>query len=359
MSEDGAALDVNFDFDHEILRSKAYERALVSFMRHAVRQAISADQRPGVSTNSEQASIAEIDVAETCGADALSESPREETLASNDEISLVFTEVENSSYFWERAPVSMRQAIQTHNQTMQRELQLVGGWEVKKRQSDGFIFAFPSAASALLWCLRVQEYLVSSVWPEAIVNDIQGQEVLDSNGNCCFRGLDVKMGIHWGRPIRVPNPVTHRMDYIGPVVKIAAYITELAGGGQTVGSQDFVTQLSQELEDGERQTEDPRDGGTSSTIQVPGSRVTEGPSKEDLFSIMRLLSAMAFQVKDLGPLDIEGKGNMYLFYSHSLIGRTIYQARPDQAPESWQIRKPDSVVEFRKEATSIGDWYMR
>ncbi|NEJ84116.1 hypothetical protein GR268_47650, partial [Rhizobium leguminosarum] len=49
-----------------------------------------------------------------------------------------------------------------------------------------------------------------------------------------FKGLRVRMGVHWGKPRMVKDPMTRRVEYIGPVVNAAARITALTHGGQIV-----------------------------------------------------------------------------------------------------------------------------
>jgi hypothetical protein len=46
-----------------------------------------------------------------------------------------------------------------------------------------------------------------------------------------FKGLRVRMGVHWGKPRVVKDPMTRRVEYIGPVVNAAARITALTHGG--------------------------------------------------------------------------------------------------------------------------------
>ena len=52
-----------------------------------------------------------------------------------------------------------------------------------------------------------------------------------------YKGLRVRMGVHVGTPRMVRDPMTRRMEYIGPVVNAAARITALTHGGQIVMSQ--------------------------------------------------------------------------------------------------------------------------
>jgi class 3 adenylate cyclase len=51
-----------------------------------------------------------------------------------------------------------------------------------------------------------------------------------------YKGLRVRMGVHLGTPKVVRDPMTRRVEYIGPVVNAAARITAMTHGGQIVMS---------------------------------------------------------------------------------------------------------------------------
>ena len=51
-----------------------------------------------------------------------------------------------------------------------------------------------------------------------------------------YKGLRVRMGVHVGTPKVVRDPMTRRVEYIGPVVNAAARITAMTHGGQIVMS---------------------------------------------------------------------------------------------------------------------------
>ncbi|KAG9971787.1 adenylate cyclase protein, partial [Aureobasidium melanogenum] len=133
------------------------------------------------------------------------------------EVTLVFTDIKNSTMLWESYPIAMRSAIKLHNELMRRHLRIIGGYEVKT-EGDAFMVAFQTVTSALLWTFTIQSQLLEVPWPQEILNSIHGQEVLDADGNRIFRGLSVRMGIHFGRPVCEQDPVTGRMDYFGPMV---------------------------------------------------------------------------------------------------------------------------------------------
>ncbi|KAL6156846.1 hypothetical protein ACJBU6_04432 [Exserohilum turcicum] len=247
--------------------------------------------------------------------------------APTGEVSLVFTDIKNSTILWETYPIAMRSAIKMHNELMRRQLRIIGGYEVKT-EGDAFMVAFRTVTSALLWCFTIQSQLLEVQWPQEILNSVNGQEVVDADGNVIFRGLSVRMGIHWGTPVCEVDPVTKRMDYFGPMVNRASRISSVADGGQITVSSDFIAEIQRLLE-----------------THIEGDRNNSAGSEEaygdDLNSQMirgelRSLSSQGFEVKDLGERRLKGLENpeyIYLMYPHSLASRLAVQRQTDQKPE--------------------------
>ncbi|KAG7700311.1 hypothetical protein KL930_000999 [Ogataea haglerorum] len=155
------------------------------------------------------------------------------------ELAMVFTDIKNSTLLWDTYPVAMRSAIKVHNAIMRRQLRIIGGYEVKT-EGDAFMVSFPTPSSALLWCFTVQSQLLTTDdWPAEILASDQGCEIKDEEGNIIFRGLSVRMGVHWGRPVCERDIVTKRMDYFGPMVNRASRVSSVADGGQIAMSTDF------------------------------------------------------------------------------------------------------------------------
>lgn len=160
------------------------------------------------------------------------------------DLALVFTDIKNSTLLWETYPVAMRSAIKLHNTIMRRQLRIVGGYEVKT-EGDSFMVTFPSPTSALLWCFNVQYQLLNEEWPSEILETNECCEVTDNKNNVIFRGLSVRMGIHWGSPVCELDMVTKRMDYFGPMVNRASRIESSADGGQIAVSSDYLHEMEQ------------------------------------------------------------------------------------------------------------------
>lgn len=247
-----------------------------------------------------------------------------EVEAPTGDVAMVFTDIKSSTNLWETYPVAMRAAIKIHNDIMRRQLRVIGGYEVKT-EGDAFMVSFPTATSALLWCFYVQSILLEANWPSEILQSAHCAEVLDSDQNVIYKGVSVRMGIHWGRPVCEPDPITRRMDYFGPMVNRAARISGAADGGQIYVSSDFIAEIHRVLE-------------TYADTDRTGSGGSDDAMGEDALSAeirkeLRQLSTQGFEVKDLGSHKLKGLENpeyLYLMYPHALAGRlAAQQARTD------------------------------
>jgi adenylate cyclase len=247
--------------------------------------------------------------------------------APTGEVSLVFTDIKNSTLLWETYPIAMRSAIKMHNELMRRQLRIIGGYEVKT-EGDAFMVAFRTVTSALLWCFTIQSQLLEVQWPQEILSSVNGQEVVDPDGNVIFRGLSVRMGIHWGTPVCEVDPVTRRMDYFGPMVNRASRISSVADGGQITVSSDFIAEIQRLLET--------HIEGDRSNSAGSDEAFSEDSSSQLIRQELRSLSSQGFEVKDLGERRLKGLENpeyIYLMYPHSLASRLAVQRQvSDQKP---------------------------
>ena len=258
------------------------------------------------------------------------------------EVSLVFTDIKNSTMLWETYPTAMRSAIKMHNELARRHLRIIGGYEVKT-EGDAFMVAFPTVTSALLWCFTIQSQLLEVEWPQEILNSVHGQEVLDAEDNVIFRGLSVRMGIHWGHPVCEPDPVTKRMDYFGPMVNRAARISSVADGGQITVSSDFIAEIQRLLE---THIESDRAGSTGSEDTLSDDFLSQTIRRE-----LRSLSSQGFEVKDLGLRSLKGLENpeyIYLMYPHSLASRLVVQQQRTEAEQQQPKAYPVPIADREK-----------
>ncbi|EMD33719.1 hypothetical protein CERSUDRAFT_87049 [Gelatoporia subvermispora B] len=168
-------------------------------------------------------------------------------------VALVFTDIRNSTHLWEVNP-GMPTAMNLHNNLLRRQLRFCGGYEVKT-EGDAFMCSFPTVLSALWWCMSVQLQLLELSWPLEILECDDGKEIFDDSGKLVARGLSVRMGIHCGQPVCEPDPITHRMDYFGPMVNRSARINGSAAGGQIMCSAEVIREINARIFETEPETE--------------------------------------------------------------------------------------------------------
>ncbi|KAM0746823.1 L domain-like protein [Meredithblackwellia eburnea MCA 4105] len=211
-------------------------------------------------------------------------------------VALVFTDIRNSTALWESNP-GMQTAIRMHNQLLRRQLRAIGGYEVKT-EGDAFMVSFPTVTSALLWCLTCQLELLREDWPQEILDSEEGKEITNSRGEVLYRGLSVRMGIHWGAPVCEADPITRRMDYFGPMVNRSSRISAVAEGGQISASQDVVDIIQEVVMD--------HKPAPSSLDSDSGEEEEEewlDPSeKQDVMALRRL----GFGITELGERRLKG-----------------------------------------------------
>ncbi|KAJ2984916.1 hypothetical protein NUW58_g5812 [Xylaria curta] len=244
-----------------------------------------------------------------------------------DKPSIVFTDIKNSTNLWEMYPDAMRSSIKLHNEVMRRQLRRIGGYEVKT-EGDAFMVSFPTATSALLWCFAVQMQLLEVNWPSEVLNSVSCQEICDKDNNLIFKGLSVRMGIHYGEPVAETDPVTRRMDYFGPMVNKASRISAVADGGQIAVSADFISEIQRCLE---TYQENDRTGSAGSDEALDDTELAIAIRKE-----LKSLTSQGFEVKEMGERKLKGLENpeyVYSLYPHALAGRIDYHMVPTTAPD--------------------------
>ncbi|MFV1962390.1 MAG: adenylate/guanylate cyclase domain-containing protein [Acidimicrobiia bacterium] len=126
-------------------------------------------------------------------------------------VTLLFSDIEDSSQKWEAHRSEMAAALEVHNQIVLAAVASSGGVVVKDK-GDGYIVAFHGADDAIACALGVQLSLRDADWPEAV------------------GALRVRMALHSGT-LRPDNG-----DYHGPVINRTARLEGIAHGGQVLVS---------------------------------------------------------------------------------------------------------------------------
>lgn len=249
----------------------------------------------------------------------------QEVLAPTGQVTLVFTDIRNSTHLWDANP-GMPTAMRLHNNLLRRQLRLCGGYEVKT-EGDAFMCSFQSVLAALQWCLTVQQELLHESWPLEILECEDGKEILDSAGKLVERGLSVRMGIHIGNPVCEPDPITHRMDYFGPMVNRTARIVGSALGGQIMCSSDVMREIKARVLNLDHEENEPMHRAIIDTI--------------------RRIGIKTIHVGERRMKGLEIPEDLWLVYASELIGRReLHESAGERDPSSSKVHF--SVTQMRQ-----------
>ncbi|ORX63042.1 hypothetical protein DM01DRAFT_1314794 [Hesseltinella vesiculosa] len=238
------------------------------------------------------------------------------------QVALVFTDIKNSTFLWETHQEDMRSAIKIHDTIMRRTLRSVGGYEVKT-EGDAFMACFQHITGALLWCFTVQLQLLEADWPAGLLDTDEGREIEDKDSNLIYRGLSVRMGIHWGTPVFERNPITNRMDYFGPVVNKASRICNAADGGQICVSSDVISTL-RNLRGGVLMNHHLNAALDDEMIEDESLQQLGESALQCLIRDIQQIKRLGFQVMELGERRLKGLETpeiLSLVYPKQLAGR--------------------------------------
>jgi predicted ATPase/class 3 adenylate cyclase len=125
-------------------------------------------------------------------------------------VTFAFSDVEGSTRLWQEHPDHMGAALACHDQLVGRMVEAHRGY-VFSTGGDSFGVAFDTARDAVSWAGAVHAGLADQEWPGGV-------------------GLRVRIGMHTG------TAEERGGDYFGPAVNLAARISTLGHGGQTLVS---------------------------------------------------------------------------------------------------------------------------
>eukprot|EP00755_Sulcionema_specki_P014756 Sspe_Gene.57571::Locus_31584_Transcript_1_1_Confidence_1.000_Length_4688::g.57571::m.57571 len=148
-------------------------------------------------------------------------------------VSIVFTDIQNSTRLWEQGQDIMKVTLERHNRLLRGLIKDCKGYEVRT-EGDAFMIAFSEAADALNWCVESQLKLLHADWPAPFLTLNDAREVKGKDGKLIFRGPRVRMGFDSGEPDCQRDPITGRMGYSGPMVNRCERVSSIGMGGEIV-----------------------------------------------------------------------------------------------------------------------------
>jgi predicted ATPase/class 3 adenylate cyclase len=140
-------------------------------------------------------------------------------------VTLLFTDIEESSRLWETHRSDMAVALTEHNRLLLEAVSRNRGVVVKDK-GDGFIVAFHAADDAVVCALDAQLSLLGVDWPEGV------------------GALRVRMALHTG------ILQSEDGDYHGPVINRTARLEGIAHGGQVLVSDATRALVEDSLSEG-------------------------------------------------------------------------------------------------------------
>ncbi|KIY63613.1 hypothetical protein CYLTODRAFT_493767 [Cylindrobasidium torrendii FP15055 ss-10] len=245
-----------------------------------------------------------------------------EVPAPTGHITMVFTDIVNSTGLWELNP-GMQSALAQHHKLLRRHLRLCGGYEVKT-EGDAFVISFQTAVAAMWWCMTIQQELLKTEWPLELLECDDGKPVYDNNGILIARGMSIRMGVHCGEPICEMDPVTRRMDYYGPMVNRVARIEQSASGGQIQVSSDVLKEL-QEFK----------------AIGTDGADLDHltDPHLAEAVEAVRRIGIVVVPVGQVKLKGLETTLHLSTIYPEELAGRKEVRAKPANARVQFSIEQ--------------------
>mmetsp|Transcript_10649 Transcript_10649/g.39749 ORF Transcript_10649/g.39749 Transcript_10649/m.39749 type:complete len:1420 (-) Transcript_10649:27-4286(-) len=174
--------------------------------------------------------------------------------APSGKIAIVFTDVESSTALWMEDSKSMQEAMNLHNILLKNLIEKIGPGFTVKTEGDALFVVWQDCRDALAFALEAQLRLTQVEWPEGLFNSRYKNpavsEVIDEGtGQVLFRGLRVRIGIHFGEAQPTIDEVTGLVDYFGASISKSARICALAKGGQVLLSNDAYESVRSLIDD--------------------------------------------------------------------------------------------------------------
>ena len=154
-------------------------------------------------------------------------------------ITLVYTDIQNSTALWELYPVAMKEALDLHDSIVRRCYSDHNGYEITT-EGDAFHLAFQHPLDALSFCLQAQDDLYFADWSETILSSEYAKEERTK----AFRGPRVRMALHHGPTTSYIHKVTGRVLYKGEAVSIGKSLESMCHGGQILTTVETWREVS-------------------------------------------------------------------------------------------------------------------
>ncbi|KAJ9470023.1 putative ammonium transporter 1 member 5 [Diplonema papillatum] len=154
-------------------------------------------------------------------------------------VTIVFTDIQNSTASWEACPEGMSKGLKLHNQVMRRCIAANCGYEVKTI-GDAFMVAFDSIIDAVKFALDAHVDLYHAPWPKELLE----VPYCAKDAEVLWAGPRVRIGVHCGEVNVEMNNVVGRCDYFGGTVNRAARVEGACVGGAVCVTSDVLEKIA-------------------------------------------------------------------------------------------------------------------
>eukprot|EP00668_Euglena_longa_P006367 GGOE01007584.1.p1 GENE.GGOE01007584.1~~GGOE01007584.1.p1 ORF type:complete len:1002 (-),score=298.94 GGOE01007584.1:1284-4289(-) len=165
----------------------------------------------------------------------------------NKDMCVLFTDIQASTTLWAEVPEVMAPALDVHHTIIRKLIRKYRCYEVKTI-GDSFMVACADPIAGVQLSLAIQEALYQHDWESDDLDKVYRRQTdchLSHDAyHSCWRGLRVRVGMHYGRAQVTFDETTKGYDYYGTVVNAAARIEGAAHGGQVVMSRDVYDQVA-------------------------------------------------------------------------------------------------------------------
>jgi len=153
-------------------------------------------------------------------------------------MSVVITDVQDSTALWEWNPEIMRDSIAVHEVCLRDNIIRFKGYEIMD-EGDSLSIVFHDGLAGLNYCLSTQQDLMLLQWAEELYEHKSG-----SKQGKLYCGLRVRMAVHVGNGVKELNHSTNRLTYEGPVVNETAQLLKAVdAGGIVIASMACITDV--------------------------------------------------------------------------------------------------------------------
>eukprot|EP01064_Diplonema_japonicum_P038485 TRINITY_DN9357_c0_g2_i2.p1 TRINITY_DN9357_c0_g2~~TRINITY_DN9357_c0_g2_i2.p1 ORF type:complete len:1502 (+),score=278.51 TRINITY_DN9357_c0_g2_i2:33-4538(+) len=159
-------------------------------------------------------------------------------------IAILVCDVQNSNALWTSDAKNMALATKLLHDVISQQLTDNHGYEVK-RKDQCYTIAFHNAYDACRFALNTQVLLMEQPWPMELLLNADAAEK-EQDGVVIWKGLQLRVGIHYDSCETETNPLTKRIEYFGPIMNMSSHVHAESRGGLVFVTQAVLEGLGDE-----------------------------------------------------------------------------------------------------------------